>query len=46
MSLLADAAGLLRALALMDSPRENSLLHELIPKQMSWSWEHLGKPEN
>ena len=46
MSLLADAAGLLRALALMDSPRGKSLLHELIPKQMSWSWEYLGKPDN
>lgn len=46
MSLLADAAGLLRALALMDSPREGSLLQKLMPKQMSWPWEHLGESEN
>ncbi|HEX4605417.1 MAG TPA: hypothetical protein VH724_15565 [Candidatus Angelobacter sp.] len=46
MSLLADAAGLLRALALLNSPRENNLLRDLIPTQMGWSWENLGKPEN
>jgi hypothetical protein len=45
MSLLADAAGLLRALALMDSPQKITLLQELIPMQMNWSWENLGKPE-
>jgi hypothetical protein len=45
ISLLADAAGLLRALALMDSPPKFALLQELIPMQMSWSWENLGKPE-
>ena len=45
MSLLADAVGLLRALALMNAPRENTLLRELIPTQMGWLWENLGKPE-
>jgi hypothetical protein len=45
MSLLTDAAGLLRALALMNSPQEIPLLHGLIPKQMSWSWENLKNPE-
>jgi hypothetical protein len=45
MSLLADAAGLLRALALLNSPRENTLLQELIPKQMGWHWTNLEKPE-
>jgi hypothetical protein len=45
MSLLADAAGLLRAIALIDSPQQCALLHDLIPRQTSWSWEDLGKPE-
>lgn len=45
MSLLADAVGLLRALALMNSPLKNNLLQELIPTQMAWSWENLGQPE-
>jgi hypothetical protein len=45
MSLLADAAGLLRALALMDSPQEAALLQELIPTQLTWPWENLGKPK-
>jgi len=45
MSLLADAVGLLRALALMNSPLKNNLLQELIPTQMTWSWENLGQPE-
>lgn len=45
MSLLADAVGLLRALALLNLPSENNLLHELIPVQMGWSWENLEKPE-
>jgi hypothetical protein len=45
MSLLADAASLLRALALMNSPLKNNLFHELIPTQMGWSWENLGRPE-
>src|SRR6202040_4366186 len=44
MSLLADAAGLLRALALLNSPQENTLLRELIPMQMGWYWTNLGKP--
>jgi hypothetical protein len=45
MSLFADTVGLLRALALMNAPKENTLLRELIPTQMGWSWENLGKPE-
>ena len=44
MSLLADAVGLLRALALMNSPQKILLLQELMPTQMNWSWEHLEKP--
>lgn len=43
MSLLADAAGLLRALALLDSPQEVELLQELIPMQLTWPWENLRK---
>lgn len=43
MSLLADAAGLLRALALMDSPKNSHPLAELIPQQMNWSWKNLQK---
>jgi hypothetical protein len=46
MSLLADAVGLLRALALMNSPEKNNLLRDLIPQQIGWSWENLGRPEN
>lgn len=46
LSLLADAVGLLRALALLDSPRQINLLQELIPTQMAWSWENTGQPEN
>jgi hypothetical protein len=45
MSLLADAAGRLRALALMNSPQKIALLQELIPMQMNWSWDNLGNPE-
>jgi hypothetical protein len=45
MSLLVDAVGLLRALALMNSPLKNNLLHELVPTQMAWSWKNLGPPE-
>lgn len=45
VSLLADAVGLLRALALMNSSLKNNLLQELIPAQMAWSWENLGQPE-
>jgi len=45
MSLLADAAGLLRALALMHSPQETALLRALVPTQMNWSWANLEKPE-
>ena len=44
MSLLTDAVGLLRALALMNSPQKILLLQELMPTQMNWSWENLGKP--
>ena len=44
MSLLTDAVGLLRALALMHSPQTILLLQELMPTQMNWSWENLGKP--
>ena len=45
MSLLTDAVGLLRALALMNSPQKIQLLQELIPPQMTWSWHNLEKPE-
>lgn len=45
MSLLADAAGLLRALALMNAPPASNLLHGFIPTQTGWWWENLGKPE-
>jgi hypothetical protein len=43
-SLLADAAGLLRALALLDSPQPETLLQDLLPAQMSWHWPDLEKP--
>jgi hypothetical protein len=39
MSLLADSVGLLRALALLSSPKENSALQELLPQQMTWPLE-------
>jgi len=45
MSLLVDAAGLLRALALMHSPQETALLRELVPTQMYWSWANLENPK-
>jgi hypothetical protein len=45
LSLLADAVGLLRALALLNSPWQTNLLRELIPTQMAWSWENAGQPE-
>lgn len=45
LSLLADAVGLLRALALLNSPWQTNLLREIIPTQMAWSWENTGKPE-
>jgi hypothetical protein len=45
MSLIADAIGLLRALALMNSPQKNHLLQELIPTQMDWVWENVGQPK-
>jgi hypothetical protein len=45
VSLLADAVGLLRALALLNSPLKNNPLQELIPTQMAWSWGNLGQPE-
>ena len=41
MSLLADAAGLLRVLALLDAPPAEPLLRALIPQQMHWPWENL-----
>jgi len=44
MSLIADAIGLLRALALMKAtPQQNHLLQELIPTQMDWNWENLSQ---
>jgi hypothetical protein len=43
MSLLTDAVGLLRALALMNSPQKILLLQELMPTQMNWSSENLEK---
>jgi len=45
VSLLADAASLLRALALMNSPWQNHPLQELIPTQLAWPWENLGRPK-
>lgn len=45
LTLLADAVGLLRALALLNSPWQTNLLRELIPTQMAWSWENTGRPE-
>jgi hypothetical protein len=45
LSLLADAVGLLRALALLNSPWQTNFLRELIPTQMAWSWENAGQPE-
>lgn len=45
LCLLADAVGLLRALALLNSPWQTNLLQELIPTQMAWSWENTGQPE-
>jgi hypothetical protein len=45
MSLVADAIGLLRALALMNAPQKNHLLQELIPTQLGWTWENLGQPK-
>jgi hypothetical protein len=41
MSLLADAVGLLRALALLASPKESLLPPELLPQQLSWRFENL-----
>ena len=45
LTLLADAVGLLRALALLHSPWQTNLLRELLPTQMAWSWENTGPPE-
>lgn len=45
LTLLADAVGLLRALALLNSPWQTNPLQELIPTQMAWSWENTGRPE-
>jgi hypothetical protein len=40
MVLLADAVGLLRALALLSDPKPTSPLQALLPRQLSWQWEH------
>ena len=40
LSLLVDAVGLLRAMALLSAPKENSSLEELLPRQMSLRWEN------
>jgi hypothetical protein len=40
MVLLADAVGLLRALALLSNPQPTSLLQALLPRQLSWRWEN------
>lgn len=40
MVLLADAVGLLRALALLSTPKESFPLQELLPRQLSWRWEN------
>ena len=40
MVLLADAAGLLRALALLSDPKPTSPLQDLLPRQLSWRWEN------
>jgi len=38
--LLADAVGLLRALALLSTPKPSSPLQALLPCQLSWQWEN------
>jgi hypothetical protein len=40
MVLLADAAGLLRALALLSNPISTSPLQALLPRQLSWQREN------
>lgn len=40
MVLLADAAGLLRALALLSDPKPTAPLQDLLPRQLSWRWEN------
>jgi len=40
MALLADAVGLLRALALLSHPKPTSPLQALLPRQLSWRWEN------
>jgi hypothetical protein len=40
MVLLADAAGLLRALALLSDPKPSSPLQDLLPRQLGWRWEN------
>ena len=40
MVLLADAAGLLRALALLSNPKPISPLQDLLPCQLGWRWEN------
>ncbi len=37
---LADAAGLLRALALLSNPTSTSPLQARLPRQLSWQWEN------
>ena len=40
MVLLADAVGLLRALALLSDPKPTAPLQDLLPRQLSWRWEN------
>jgi len=40
LSLLVDAVGLLRAMALLSAPKESSPLEELLPRQMNLRWEN------
>jgi hypothetical protein len=44
MVLLADAAGLLRALALLSDPKPIAPLQDLLPRQLSWRWENEAAP--
>ena len=44
LCLLADAAGLLRALACLSAPKESSPLQELLPRQMSLRWKNESIP--
>lgn len=40
MVLLADAASLLRALALLSNPKPTAPLQDLLPRQLNWRWEN------